>query len=870
MAEFTPTHGNHIRVYAATDSNELLDLTQYSDPLDLQNNLLSFQYKFTGAEETSMEIALTIMNPSLTFEDKIMKYYNILFNNKKNNNIPTNTLQFYFRWGYGDKVEQGLSQIITATLTGINYVKTDQNETTIKLSFVDNLTFALKKFATRPDVNVASVVEVDAILATGEFKKASDIIGELLGAYSQMFDNITPVVILNNDSDYAINLNKTLDTVIEYVAGKRINYDEALAKEKKAAGENTVFKIDKNALPNYEQSKVAGEPSQLHKLAGYEIFFKKLGANFTTGYLSSVDVVRKDISIIATKSKIGTQYTAQANIDVPYIPMELILDTNTQYYALDGEEWISNDLSELEGSEYESSLPPGFLKSGKFYYARNGLTSTSQLILAKEGKLPLSFEGRDAYNETSETPLPITQIFPKEYSFWLDNTKKVLIIISYVNQDLLDKKITAYNSSTKGLPEVEAVDLIPNTMFETVDKPLQVNTISGFYSKVSLGKMVGQSAYLQLKALIKNINDFLLPYNDVNNLLTMVTVDKATLTPLQKNSLKDALKLESVENLTSPYYLIITPTGSLKSIFCGGLPEDQIIYSFRELQNKDIFTISLGFKDSIVTDFNFTEDILPLLPSTAISMSTIRQFSELGRDPIQIRETIISELYKSNLNKLGITTIENLISETENVSFNDFVDHFFVFMHGLKQGDYGEDTRNMVLDNSKIRAFLTSIESDEFFNLFYTGRKEPTYYFDVVDGHMVVVKGANYYSNVVLNTSFMNEVFGEDGDITNTKYIRSLLLNYLYREGRFVLRVKTKGVPEFSNPLLDMGSRGMRAIEFKVADTRRNIGGDNLHWLSGNYMLLGYTHTINESGYSTEFDILRNPFVNKQGIFDVL
>lgn len=872
MAEYTPTHGKHIRVFTSPNLDELVDLSNYSDPLDLRDNLLNFQYKFTGAEETGMEISLSIMNPTLAFEDKIMKYYNILFNENKKKDIPQNTLTFYFRWGYGTKVEEGLSQIVTATLTGILYTKTDENETVVKLSFVDNLTFSLKKFGTRSDVNVASVAEVDAITDKGVFRKASDIIGDLLGSYSQLFEGVTPVVILNKDTSYADSINKALDAVITYAAGGRLESDAARKAEEKATGEKIEFKFE--LLPSYNESKIGGDVNPLHKLVGYDIFFKKLGANFTTGYLSG-SVESKETVTVKERPQAGISDAAYQSIDPPYYPKyklsdQLVDDDLLVTYSFTDGAWTYENLQNVIGSEYEQYLPLGFVKNGELYYDVSFAQTILGLTNMRDGSSPISFEGKEEFNKNpilgNVTAAALTGILNKQYAFWANRSKGVLIILNSFDILSLDRKINETNVFiNKDKSHSKAEDSTLTEISKETDKVNSVSIVTGFYAKVSLSKMIQQSAYLQLKAFIQKINEFLLPYGDINNYLTIINIDKESLTTKQKGVLAGYLK----QDLTSNYYFIITTTGSLRSMFGNDAPDEQeqTIYSFRDLQDKDVFTLSLGFADSIIQEFNFSQDIIPALPNTAISMNTLRTFDELtnNKTPIQITQTIIQELRESTRNTYALAEINNLESEAKSESFSDFVDYFVAFMHGVKQGGYDDETRVMVLDNPKIKAFLISLESDEFFDLFYTGSRTPHYFYDTEGGNIIVKQGSYVYSDIVLNTSFMGEAYDDKGDLVNANNLRTLLMNYLYREGRFTLRVKTKGVPEFSNPLLDLGTRGVRYIDLKIADTRR--GSTNLHWLSGPYFILGYTHTINDNGYSTEFDIIRNPFLKKQGMF---
>lgn len=150
-------------LYISTERGELEGtvgtVVPYTDPLDLGNTLVDFQYNMDNEALTSY---VTLINPDITIENFLFSNYNIFsktsisgksedFTDEELADFIKQADHFYFRWGYvapktpgvsyeeGDETapEQALSHIHRFRLIDMSYEFSESNDRIIKLEFLN-------------------------------------------------------------------------------------------------------------------------------------------------------------------------------------------------------------------------------------------------------------------------------------------------------------------------------------------------------------------------------------------------------------------------------------------------------------------------------------------------------------------------------------------------------------------------------------------------------------------------------------------------------------------------------------------------------------------------------------------------------------
>lgn len=337
-------------VQMASTAEELLDadvgtkdsFVHVSDPLRLKASLVSFEFNVIQGKESLMT-TLELLNPTTEFEEMFMRIYDKIYperkgvisswsdevrrrermNNTTGDSEALSTTDpaafypyFYLRWGYGTRMEEGLSKTHKVKLVDVEYRMTATEDKRVTIKFVDQHSFTKESntFNKRPES-----VKVNCYNDEGELKKVGHILEEIFTGFLASYPEVVPFCSLYSSPD---NPDETsygdfLDSVAETYARSAayyepeqlaIAFDEADKQRSQKLYEDpeaehvsflTTSELFDYVLSDEEKKKIIEElPSKLapvpdyapdmvgkitetHRLKAYNELFKSLGIDFT-------------------------------------------------------------------------------------------------------------------------------------------------------------------------------------------------------------------------------------------------------------------------------------------------------------------------------------------------------------------------------------------------------------------------------------------------------------------------------------------------------------------------------------------------------------------------------------------------------------
>jgi len=112
---------------------------RYTDPFDLENTLIDFEYSFGNGK---YQATFTLINPSEQAEKQLLSLYNLIYAKDEPNitisNPSIGNIKFYFSWGY---TTESMSTPRAGILGSVNYSLTASNERVISFTLLDSISF---------------------------------------------------------------------------------------------------------------------------------------------------------------------------------------------------------------------------------------------------------------------------------------------------------------------------------------------------------------------------------------------------------------------------------------------------------------------------------------------------------------------------------------------------------------------------------------------------------------------------------------------------------------------------------------------------------------------------------------------------------
>jgi len=870
------------RVYLSGDSEEILNLYKYTDPFSLSSTLESMEYDFNSGGTGTYSINISVINPSFHFENTFLQLYRMYFiDGKESSNlevIDDPTLTFYLRWGYGDVEEDGLSRVISCKLTDIQYSMNSDNEKVTTITLVDNLSYALTRDPShQSDANTLITSKVDC-LEDGKLIPPGGAIGELISQFLASINGVKPVSLLY----YSRGIGHDIDELYSMLANRISSGDltsniavEGLGEEVNPFS-NSELNVDGADLVGFEgididliqgvswdDVRLGNSPSDLQKIAAYQLLMSYLGINFSFGYEELNNVTDGTESRLEEGQDLTSQITAAEQLiwdtEFDSLEIEVPLDADVFSGGFYGEnESVGTVEDILNGPLSSEVFPSSSYKNNK--------------LLIRPGGFPLTY-GNAELTITRDTSFKYNLASDGYYS---NPSRTYFVLFDYDTQAKIRDAVTEIKKE-KGLDDNGVIP--ENSKIDEEYTPGTINVGDSVpFAYISISKSVYSNTATILSNLVDRINSSLLPYNgDEGNKLTVVQSPWSTLNNFERDKLSSLLGGTTVTKEDS--VVLITSSQSIRDIFefdIASTESDELkLFSFPQIQDSNTLKLSMGYNDSIVTKFDFNESIMAAYPTSMVSYSLFNDVANLFVEDgnikswQDIKSSLLTDLalYTPSVDLrayfgAGVETGGEVTQLRYTTSNEEFINRYVDYVTRLGRSEGGE--YRGILDNSKYASLFAELAESGNLNKIFGDDISREYTYETKDGRLEISKTEKFKS--VSIGSHIVEFASDYGVEDVSDYTRARFHQYLYSDAAFSVNVATLGIPEISNPILDLGGRGSRRVYLRVSETR--LPGSSEHWISGYYEIIGYSHRYNRStGYTTHFNILRNPNTSRVGAF---
>ena len=848
------------RLYMSPIKADLDNLVYYSDPLQLGESLLDFDYTFDSDGMGTIESVIKFVNPSLHFEDTLLQLYKLLYtegrsNNSAIENIEDKTLTFYLRFGYGESEEDGLSRIMSCKLIDIDYTYASSNEKIIELTFTDNISFAEGRDPSHVGKSTVTKAEVSCF-ENGSLRKPGAVVSELISMYLSTFSDIAPIVKLYQGDGIggAIDLYHALLT--DGISGGKVYGSIAYDGLSEEVSVNLSEVSPPPMLPpGWGDVSIGTSPTQLHSLAAFQILLNSFGIDSSFGRTeveASGVVDNRETNVGGARELVAPASWTMFN-DMPVwetFPQAIsddVLDSAVMYSGTSYQNTVRTVLDDpnLSGIAFPSSSVKKSSVDGKYHLMfRNGGEvvpfSIASNIGAKVENTNLQVRGntRKYYTLPSEGAWTVT--YPESFL----------------------KSLNDYCNSLRAEFGSESTSEIDVVIEEAPKRePLSIGDIKG---TANITKSVGETSHVKLSSIIEKINRELLPYFQKSDKeLTMVQVPWSLLSPEERS------KLEVVSD-NGKSIVLVSSKESIREMYSLDTEQDftrLALKSFPDLQVGNTLRLTQGYSDSIVTDIDFHQSILPAYTTSFLNYSLFKTIADAytsSKDSglVEVMYRDLQDTLTYDEVYFGISDLNTIARFTELRDANsptDFINYYISWASERIQDNVNGEELIAAPMPQYAAAVANLADSQALLDIFGNDIEE-TYTYEYENGKMRVGSHSKF-STISINSkllSFMSDL----GATAVSDYERSVLHDFLYSEMAFTVNVTTLGIPEVCNPLLDMGDRGSRKVYLRVSEIRKP--GESEHWLSGYYEILGYSHSINSStGFTTRFRLARNPVVTR-------
>jgi len=942
--------------------SSLMDVENYTDEYSLSDTLTTFQYTagLPGAASNSFTATLTVINPTEHFERTVLPHFRTMFaQQSQNSNLQAgpdddpHALEFYVRWGYGS-TEQGMSKIIHGFLTSINYSITAEGERTIVFSLLDQLSFATSKYPELGRENsVQQVWEYPDILKPdGSFNPPSVVVEDLLSQMLASVPHSKGHFVLGNAGQQLDQVWMQLTTQLATGFGETSLSSITEGSPPQALPLDLAGKVEGDCqwITAADNLKI-NAPGSHYAAAriAYDMVMRSLGIKSGGG---EVGETRSD-AVSAPKPQLQEVPTIDTRKDLPELN-NYKLDKSYLVYKVDenglpqetgknlgqwlslykyGDETAVNEVfdtffythaSSIDGrgeyaDEYGFPNEMPWRPGGAGYNVANPANSDSQakagkvLDLCKSGWFPLSY--RDG---NYPTPGYYVGLGPLNYDILPPQ-------VDHITSTALSVRDYAVAFSTKMDEASDSAATHAKTV-EPLESPTQDKPQTKYRASIVKGKY---NTYMEvLDSIVGKLNGLLLPViTEEDELLRLVPYFKSNLITPNDAGLQLWDNLLDTVNLTAQQVKEVNTILLLanKNIHKACLTDDAAsdpseisklcaLNSFPSISENlpagrirgvedgsitSLLLFKIGYDNSIVTSFNFDNDLFAPVVGNAQSQMYIQKLNEVwgkGSGGISTNNTLktieyvlekgiegLNESFKTASDprtlspflyadkgmdanfsiqsedtvalwdaqetaKESLVALKNIEQKTLDVSeFLDKMNAFYTKYQRVNQEGLfsaSEDTAE------RLNALFSLINSSIFKQLFISPNGNEHSY--VINGKEIAVKSTPQWK---LDMSLLSQI---DKEVSLVEFLKKKgMWDKGFAQFPFKATVTTLGIPELSSFVED---DAFRKINLQVSNPRLPEGPK--HWTSGIYQILGYSHSISaDSVYTTSFDLLRQPFV---------
>lgn len=841
---------------------------RYTDPFDLENTLIDFEYSFGNGK---YQATFTLINPSEQAEKQLLSLYNLIYAKDEPNitisNRSIGNVKFYFSWGY---TTESMSTPRAGILGSVNYSLTASNERVISFTLLDSISFNEVQDDKRPG-------PVQIVVKKGLYKEAGT--------------DTLPDTPLDFPESASVDLLRPSEVIPVLLKDFLAQYRGDVFPYIKTA--SVMEKLDRiyDALVSRltEQELGGGGVSfTAYKQQAWEILGRSLGMPVTIN-TKTISTGKKDTGV-----KINDDGNTLGELK-PNIKLFETFTSNDDFILNEG----SRVYSALDGSDHVCLLSDVYEAVQEA--SKDGLDIFSQQINTGIGL------------ETS-SGFTVEQLFQRndEVANLLLNKKYVFLPEGLKEKCTIGNLATSKNTAPPSGIGLETTDRFFNTKGSGLDNPTIVlknydrdylligaiieralqgipsNTPSNDDSNQEAGQEeVRKQAYIQLSktstldyrlvldGLISKINEVILAAaQEKDELLTVESIPVSELSEEEKNKVLLQLQKESIQD--DKHLFIIGSDKELDDLFressgdentvelgeinsfpqlYDGVPEIQGV----ELGTNGVLKLTVGFDDSIVSDMSINSDIkIPIVMAGSMihSLQDIRNvFTDSGlvRDDFLVDLLVLGDTPE----RLNLLFAAQRYNENQ-LSLKEFLETAKLFIASNKKvSDSGVIPGGAKRIAENVERMLTAVESESVRNLLFSSVPEEDSSEVAFEFDSGIIKSKKIPRTSI---SFKPSIFNQEkGGIGYFLKKRSLLdevyLNYILN-----VSIKTLGIPEISSSFKDVRFR--RVLLF-VSNPRGSIDDDGVerkyHWSSGVYRILGYTHQANSTdGYTTSFELQRD------------
>lgn len=848
---------------------------RYTDPFDLENTLIDFEYSFGNGK---YQATFTLINPSEQAEKQLLSLYNLIYA-KDNPNITISNpsignIKFYFSWGY---TTESMSTPRAGILGSVNYSLTASNERVISFTLLDSISFNEIQDDKRPG-------PVQIVVKKGLYKEAGT--GTLPDTPLD-FPESASVDILRPSEVIPVLLK---DFLAQY-RGDVFPYIKAASVMEKLDRiyDDLVIRLKAQELQDNDilvglEGGVSVTP---YKQQAWEILGRSLGMPVTIN-TKTISTGNKNTDV-----KINDDGNTLGELD-PRINLYETFTSNDDFILNEG----SRVYSALDGSDHVCLLSDVYEA-----ISQNREVSDIFSIPIKTGfgvETDTGFTVGDLFSQTREN---VELLVGRRYVFLPEGLKSKCTV-----PNLVTSKNTAppsgiglqttdrfFNTKGSGLdnPTIVLKDydrdyLLIGAIIERALQGIPSNTPSNDDSNQEAGQEeVRKQAYIQLSktstldyrlvldGLISKINEVILAAaQEKDELLTVESIPVSELSEEEKNKVLLQLQKESIQD--DKHLFIIGSDKELDDLFressgdentvelgeinsfpqlYDGVPEIQGV----ELGTNGVLKLTVGFDDSIVSDMSINSDIkIPIVMAGSMiqSLQDIRNvFTDSGlvKDDFLVSALVLG----GTPERFDLVFAAQRYNENQ-LSLKEFLETAKLFIASNKKvSDSGVIPGGAKTIAENVERMLTAVESESVRNMLFSSIPEEDSSHLAFEFDSGIIKSKKIpRTSIAFKPSIFNQ---EKGGIGYFLKKRSLLdevyLNYILN-----VSIKTLGIPEISSSFKDVRFR--RVLLF-VSNPRGSIDDDGVerkyHWSSGVYRILGYTHQANSTdGYTTSFELQRD------------
>jgi hypothetical protein len=852
---------------------------RYTDPFDLENTLIDFEYSFGNGK---YQATFTLINPSEQAEKQLLSLYNLIYAKDEPNitisNPSIGNIKFYFSWGY---TTESMSTPRAGILGSVNYSLTASNERVISFTLLDSISFNEIQDDKRPG-------PIQIVVKKGLYKESGT---DTLPDTPLDFPESASVDILRPSEVIPVLLKDFLaqyrGDVFPYIKG------DSVMKKLDAIYDALVIRLTEQELQGNGilVGLEGGVSLTPYKQQAWEILGRSLGMPVTINTKTiSTGNKNTDVKINDDGNTLG-ELDPRINLYETFTSNDdFILNEGSRVYsALDGSKHVCLLSDVYEAISQNTEVPNIFsipIKTGRGFETDTGFT-VGDLFAGTLENFALLATGRYVF---------LPGGFKENCNIGNLTTSKNTAPPSGIGLETTDR---FFNTKGSGLDNPNIVlknydrdYLLIGAIIERALQGIPSTTPSNDDSNQEAGQEeVRKQAYIQLSktstldyrlvldGLISKINEVILTAaQEKDELLTVESIPVSELSNDEKNKVLSQLQKQDIQD--DKHLFVIGSDKELDDLFressgdentvelgeinsfpqlYDGVPEIQGV----ELGTNGVLKLTVGFDDSIVSDMSINSDIKIPIVMAGSMIQSLQDIRNVFTDSGLVRDDLIDVLFDLDERSLASAAQEFNRSQLSfagvyQASLKQFLETAKLFIASNKKiSDSGVIPGGAKSIAENVERMLTAVESESVRNLLFSSVPEEDSSEVAFEFDSGIIKSKKIPRTSI---SFKPSIFNQEkGGIGYFLKKRSLLdevyLNYILN-----VSIKTLGIPEISSSFKDIRFR--RVLLF-VSNPRGSIDDDGVerkyHWSSGVYRILGYTHQANSTdGYTTSFELQRD------------